>query len=282
MDAAAAVDAPDGLPVAPPLHRRRPLLGQVVLRERLQRAHQLAVDDPRGEGIELAGDRGHGRFVEEPQALLDVAVQDEAAGLGHPAHGGSSRIALRADVDGLPGPIPSTLEVAREQPFVIAHHREPGVDRCPVVALQQSFRPLDPPPNGRHERRVEEQVQGDTDRCARCREMITRAQALRVGPFPRVDRHVETTRGVPHLGEQGEVRPAQGRACIRLDEQVERVLPLAPPRGFARLFHESRLGGLTHPRPPEARPIAAIVTAEVPTVTAFVTQYWLTGRKPSQ
>ena len=140
VDAAAAVDAPDGLPVAPPLHRLRPLLGQVVLREPLERAHQLAVDDPRREGIELAGDGGHGGFVEEPEALLDLALQDEAAGLGHPANGGGRRIAPRADLDGAPGPVPSTLEVARQQPFVVPHHRQPGVDRRLVVALQQPFR----------------------------------------------------------------------------------------------------------------------------------------------
>ncbi len=106
VDAAASVDAPHGLSLPPALHRLRPLLGQVVLRERLQRAHDLAVDDPGGEGIELAGDRGHARFVEEPEPLRDVAFEDQAAGLGDPADGGRGRRALRADLDGAAGPLP--------------------------------------------------------------------------------------------------------------------------------------------------------------------------------
>jgi hypothetical protein len=79
--------------------------------------------------------------------------------------------------------------------------------------------------------------------------MITRAHALRVRPFPRVDRRIETARGVRHVGEEGDVRPAQGRACIRLREQVVRLLPLATPCGFARPFHEGRLGRFKHPSP---------------------------------
>jgi hypothetical protein len=123
VDAAAAMDAAYRLAAAPPLHRPSPLLGQVILPERLERAHQLAVDNPSREGIEFAGDRGHGRFIEEAQALRDIALQDKAAGLSHSAHGGSSRIAPRADIDGLPSPLPSTREVSRQQPFVITHHR---------------------------------------------------------------------------------------------------------------------------------------------------------------
>src|SRR5687768_15746683 len=65
VDAAAAVDAAYGLAVTPPLHRLGPLFREVVLRERLQCAHELAVDDPRREGIEFAGDGSHAGFVEE-------------------------------------------------------------------------------------------------------------------------------------------------------------------------------------------------------------------------
>ena len=78
------------------------------------------------------------------------------------------------------------------------------------MTLQKPFRPLDPPPHGGHEGGVEEQVHGDTDGRLRRRQMITRAHALRVRPFPRADRHIETTRGVRHAGEEGEVRPTAG------------------------------------------------------------------------
>src|SRR5688500_686812 len=106
VDAATSVVAPDRLPRARLLHRRSPLLGQVVLPDRLDRALELAIDDPRKKRIELARDDGYACFIEEPQTLRDIAGQYEAAGLGHPAHGGGSRIARRADLDGLPGPMP--------------------------------------------------------------------------------------------------------------------------------------------------------------------------------
>ena len=141
VDTAASVEAADGLSLAPALHGCRPLLGQVVLRERLQRTHELAIDKPGEERVEFAGDHGHGRFVEKPQALGDVAFEDEAACLGDPTHGGSGRIALRTDVDGAPGPLPSALEVARQQPFVVAHHRQPGVDRRLALRLPAGVPP---------------------------------------------------------------------------------------------------------------------------------------------
>jgi hypothetical protein len=97
---------------------------------------------------------------------------------------------------------------------------QPGVDRCLLSAFQQSFRPLDPPPNRGHESSVEEQVHGDTDRRSCCRKMITHVNTLRVCPFPRTDRHIETTRRVGHTGEKSEVRPIQGRTRVRVDEQV--------------------------------------------------------------
>ena len=77
MDPATAVEAPDGVGLAPPLHRLGPLLGHVVLGEALQGAHQLAVHDPCRERIELPGDRRHPRLVKQRQSLLDVAVHDE-------------------------------------------------------------------------------------------------------------------------------------------------------------------------------------------------------------
>ena len=70
MDPAAAVEAADGVGLAPPFHGLGPFLGQVVLGESLQGADELAVDDPGRERIQLAGSRGHPGFVEERQPLL--------------------------------------------------------------------------------------------------------------------------------------------------------------------------------------------------------------------
>ena len=69
MDPAAPVEAPDGVRLAPPLHRLGPLLGHVVLRESLQGAHELAVDDPGRERVEVAGDRRHPHLVEQGETL---------------------------------------------------------------------------------------------------------------------------------------------------------------------------------------------------------------------
>src|SRR5215203_2792473 len=112
-----------------------------------------------------------------------------------------------------------------------------------------SFRPLDPPPDWSHESCVEEQVHGDMDRRPCCREMITRTDAPCVCPFPRADRYIETTHRVRDTGEKGEVRSIQGRIRVRVEKQVEGLLPLAPSRGFACPFQCCRLDGFTHPSP---------------------------------
>ena len=56
VDPAAPVEAPDGIRVGPPLHRLGPFLGHVIVRQALQGAHQLAVDDPCRERIQVPGD----------------------------------------------------------------------------------------------------------------------------------------------------------------------------------------------------------------------------------
>ena len=85
--------------------------------------------------------------------------------------------------------------------------------------------------------------------------MITRAHALRVCPFPRADRHIETTRGVRHIGEKGEVRPAQGRARVRLDEQVVRPAATRPaPRLRAPVPMRVVWVGSLIPHPPGRMP----------------------------
>ena len=95
MDAAAAVDASDGVRRAPPLHRFRPFFGQIELRESLQSAYELAIHDSCRERIELAGDSGHASFVEERQSVADLAGEDETPRLGHPSDGSCSRVAAR-------------------------------------------------------------------------------------------------------------------------------------------------------------------------------------------
>ena len=72
VDAAAPVKAADGVGLAPPLHRLGPFLCDVVLGEALQGAHELAVDDPRRERVEVPGERRRAGFIEQRQARLGL------------------------------------------------------------------------------------------------------------------------------------------------------------------------------------------------------------------
>jgi hypothetical protein len=58
------METPHWVSVPPALHRLCPLLGEVVLPERMKRTDHLAVHQSGPEGIELAGDRRGRRFVE--------------------------------------------------------------------------------------------------------------------------------------------------------------------------------------------------------------------------
>lgn len=64
MEATPAMDAAHWLPLPPALHGLRPLLGEVVLRDRLEGADNLAVHDPGRQRIDLAGHGRHRGFVE--------------------------------------------------------------------------------------------------------------------------------------------------------------------------------------------------------------------------
>src|SRR5687768_6695125 len=112
MHSAASVDTSDGLTLAPPFHRLRPLLGKVVLRDRLKSTYHLAVDHARGERNELTGHRRDSRFVEEVQSAHDLAIQDETARLRDPPERRGRRIAAHAHVDGSTGPLPSASKIA--------------------------------------------------------------------------------------------------------------------------------------------------------------------------
>ena len=92
-------------------------------------------------------------------------------------------------------------------------------------------------------------MQRDTDRRACCREIISRADVLRVGPFPSVDRHIEVARGVCDIGEEGKVRPIERGTRVCLDQKAVSLLPIAPPHGFPRLVHKQCGRSSSHPRP---------------------------------
>ncbi len=112
MHAATPVEAANGLSVPPPLHFLRPLLCEMVLPERLERTHDLAVHQSGPERIELTGDRSHRGFVEQREAPRDVALEDQTSCFRDPANGRGSGLAIRARFDGSLSPLSGAGEVA--------------------------------------------------------------------------------------------------------------------------------------------------------------------------
>ncbi len=202
MDPAATVEAPDGVRRAPPLHRRRPFLGHVVLSEPLQSAHELAVHDARGERIEITGDEGDPHVVEQRETSLDLSAQDEQPGLRDPSQRARRRITPRARLDCAPGPRSSAVQVARQHPLVRADRRKPRVRRRLVATLEQPLRSSQPPADRRHQGGVEEQVHRDADG-GPCRpDLVSGLQRLPMSAFPGLDADSEVARGIGDLAEQ--------------------------------------------------------------------------------
>ena len=254
---AAAVQAPDGVGPGPPLHHLGPLLGEVVQREALQGAHELAVDDPRRERVEVARDGRHPGLVEQRQTVLDVAVKDEQAGLGHPADGARRRLARLPHLDGAPGPLPSPGRVTGEQPLVGAHHREPRVRRRLAPPLEEPLRPRQPAAHRRQEGGVEEQVHRDADRGPGGRDRVTGQQARRVRPLPRPDGHIEVAGRIGDLAQHGQIGGGQEAVRVRRHEEVESLLPTAPGRRGPGALDAAGAGVIAHRAPPDPWPSGA-------------------------
>ena len=247
MDPAAPVDAPDGVRLAPPLHRLGPLLGQVVLGEALQGADEFAVDRPRRERIEVSGDRRHARLVEQCQTLLDVAVQDQEPGFGHPADGGCRVVSLRTDLDGGTGPLPSAGQVSGQHLLVGADGCEPRVRRSFVLTFEKPFCPCQPAPHRCHQSRIEEQVHRDSNGGTCGRHQFTGLQVRRMGALPRLDRRVEVAGRVRDLAEHRQIRGRQWAVrIVGTHEEVERLLPVADAGGGTRALDRARAGDTTH------------------------------------
>ena len=212
MDPAATAEAPDGVRLAPPFHRLGPLLGHVVLGEALQGAHELAVDDPCRERIEVAGDDRYPCFVEQRQSLLDVAVQDEQPGFCHPSEGARRRLAHRTHLDGTPRPLPSLGHITGQHPLVGADDRKPRVSRGLALTVEKPLRSCQPAAHRCHEGGVEEQVHRDANGGSARRDLVTGLQARGVGSLPRLDGHIEMARRV---GDLSRARAARSGSAVR-------------------------------------------------------------------
>ena len=252
MDPAAAVEAPDRVGLAPPLHRLGPLLGHVVLGEALQGAHELAVHDARRERIELPGDRRHARFVEQRQALLDVAVQDEQPCLRDPTDGARRRVTCRSHLDGPPRPLPSTGHVAGQHPLIGAHDCQPRVGRRLILTFEKPLRACQPSADRCHQRGVEEQVHRDAYGGSCGRNIVAGAHERGMGPLPRLDGHIEMARRVGDLAEHRQIGGGQQTGAVRLHEEVEGLLPVSPSdRGMCAL-DDATTSVIVHRTPPES------------------------------
>jgi hypothetical protein len=234
VHAAASMHAPDGIRPAPPLHRLGPLLGDVVLREPLQGADELAVNESGRERIEIPRDRGHSRLVEQRQTFLDIAVQDAQPSRRHSSDGARRRFAPRAHLDGALGPLPPAPDVARKHPLVRTDDREPRVRGRLLLTLEQAFRPGEPAAHRRHQRGVQEQMHRDAHRCPGRRYRVAGLYGQRMRALPRLDRHVKMAGRVSDLAEQRQI----GRTCepvrVGLHENAIGLLPISPRRRITR------------------------------------------------
>ena len=201
MDPAPSVEAPNGVRLAPSLHRLGPFLGRVVMRESLQGAHELAIDEARRERVELIRDQRHPDLVEQGEAFPHVAAQNEEPGFCDPSDGARCRVALRTDLDRAPGPLSRVAQVARQHSLVRADHRKPRMRRRLTLTLQESLGSAQPAAHRRHQGGIEKQVHRHPNRRAPCCDLVAGLQAPSMSAFPRVDGHVEVARGVGDLGQ---------------------------------------------------------------------------------
>ena len=242
----ASVEAADGVRLAPSLHRLGPLLGHVIQGEALQGAHQLAIDDPRRERIELSRDRRHPGLVEQRQPLGDIAVQDEQTGFCDAADGARRRVTPRTHLDGLPGPLAGAGHVAGQHPLIGADDRQPGVRRRLIVTFEQSLRTCQPAAHRCHQRGVEEQMHRQTDGRTCGRDTGHRPACRRRGraPTPRRSHRDGRPRTRPHQAPAD--RRGQKVVSVRLHQQVERLLPVPLSRSGTGALDDAKTSVIAH------------------------------------
>ena len=246
MDTAAAMEAPDGVCLAPPFHRVGPLLGNVVKGQALQRAYKLAVDDAGRQRIELPGHCRHAGLVELRQTLLDLSCQDEQSRVRYPTDGTGGRVTFRADRDGAPSPLPSAVGVSGQHSLVGADDGQPRVGRRLAPAFEESVGACEPPPHGRHERGVKQQMHREPDGSSAGGEVVVGIDTRRVRSLPRLDRHVEVPGGVGHLGQERKIGRLHKAGRVRSREEIEGALPLAPRCRCPRLLYGGLNAGIAH------------------------------------
>ncbi len=245
VHAAAPMEAPDGIRAAPPLHRVGPLLRDVVLRESLQGADELAVHQPGRQRIEVPGDRRHSHLVKQRQSFRDIAVEDAQPSCRHPSDGARRSVARGAHFDGALGPLPSPLDVAGQHPLVRSDGCQPSVRGRLLLTLEQLFRPGEPAAHRRHQRGVQQQVHRDSNRCACRRDNVAGLHRQRVRALPRLDGHVEMAGRVSDLAEQRQIGRTQEPLRVGLHQEPVALVPISARRRLARALDAHRTSAVT-------------------------------------
>ena len=230
----------------PPLHRLGPLLGQVVLRQSLQRAHQLAVHDAGRERVELARGRRHPGLFEQGQAALDVTVEDQQSRLRDASDGGGRGVAPRAHLDGSAGPLLGAWPVPAQHPLVVADHGEPGVGWRDPALIEELLGATQPATHRCHQGGVEQQVHRQAHRGAGRRCGLAGGHQSCVCALPGLDGDIEVPRAVGGVGEHRQIREADLAARIRLPEQVERCRPLTTGCGVVGTLEDAARCTIAH------------------------------------
>ena len=194
----------------PAFHRLGPLLGQVVLGQSLQRADQLAVDDPGRQRVEVARGRRDPGLVEQCQAPVDLAVEDRAGAPRRPGRWPRRRRRMWSRPRSLDVPTAvrrrgrrsaSARSCARRRTrhARASHRRRRGAARlgpatlAPVPSARCRTAGASPPAPRRPPRRWSRR----------------RRISLRVGPLPGLDGHVEVPRAVGDVGEHRQIGHAR-------------------------------------------------------------------------
>ena len=227
VHAAAPVKAPDRICPAPPLHRLGPFLGRVVLRESLQGADELAVDDPGRERVEIPGDRRHPNLVEQREALLDITVEDQQPRFCHSTEGARRRVKPRTQLDGPLRPRSGAGQVAGQHALIRPNHRKPSARRSLGLTVQEPLGSCQPAPHRRHQGGIEEQVHRHANRRTCRRVLVAGLHAQRVRALPRFDGHVEMPRRVGDLAKDPKIGGAHEAVRVRLREELERRAPIS-------------------------------------------------------
>ena len=113
------------------LHRLGPLPRPLVHGQALHGTDQFAVGHARGHVVNGTGHQGQRDVVEDLQALVGLAFEDEEPGGGDPPdQDGRFDAVASSELDRRVGIQPGGFHVAAPQPLVGADHRHDGVNRC--------------------------------------------------------------------------------------------------------------------------------------------------------